>query len=328
MGGGGGGGGGRDYPSPALDMDMDMDNINPILDLWDGGIFPPSPLPQYSTAAISLMRFREAMDQRIAGVDAHFSDPFRVLQSCRDEGEAAQGPGAEVENPNPAALLLKCSQEFIDIIQTLTPPTPPTSPTPTRPTFSSKDDYTYPPHNQQLVSPHFAPAAMPMPTTGEGDALSTEIVLLALSGYLALMRLYDSLFHCVYQCLCQMPPDALKSLKVKSVLRIGGIATLQDMPLKTYATGILDAIQGQVRTLERCMGIPAAYCLSGEVAASHTTHTPAAPGMFSRADRARLFCAVMAQEDVKSRQGSKSYVESIRASIQDSVVCLDWMTRT
>lgn len=92
------------------------------------------------------------------------------------------------------------------------------------------------------------------------------------------------------------------------------------MPLKAYAIGILDAIHGQVQTLERWMGIPAEYCLSGEAAASPTA---AAPGIFSRADRARLFWAVMAQEDVKPRRGSKSYVTSIRASIKESLAFLD-----
>lgn len=157
------------------------------------------------------------------------------------------------------------------------------------------------------------------PTAG----LCTELLLLVLSSYLALMRLYDTLFHCIYQCLCLMPPDSLKSVKVKAVLRIGGISALQDMPLQTYATGILDAVRGQVRALERCMGIPAVYCLSNDAGVTHET---AAPGMFSRADRVQLFCAIMAQEDVKARRDGKSYVESIRANIQESVVLLGWMT--
>ncbi|KAK2811883.1 hypothetical protein FQN50_001921 [Emmonsiellopsis sp. PD_5] len=152
------------------------------------------------------------------------------------------------------------------------------------------------------------------------DALSTEIVLLALSSYLALMRLFDSLFHRIYKYLCKVPPESYESIKVKSVLRIGGISSLQDMPLRAYAIGILDAIQSQVQIIERRMGLPAEYCLSGEAAASPTP--AAAPGIFSRADRARLFRAAVAQEDVKSQRGSKSYVESIRASIKDSMAFL------
>lgn len=222
------------------------------------------------------MRFREEMEQRNAVVDAYFSDPLKVVQGCKEEG--AGGEGAE----NPAALLLTCSKEFIDIIQSLTPVA--------------------------------APGQMHMQSE---DALSTEIVLLALSSYLALIRLFDSLFYTIYKLICEMPPDSFKSVKVKAVLRISGISSLQDMPLKTYATGILDAIQGQMRTLERCMGIPTECCLSGEATA------PPTQGIFSRADRAQLFWAVMSQEDVKSRRGGKSYAESIRASIQGSMRFLE-----
>ncbi|KAJ5656197.1 hypothetical protein N7507_008147 [Penicillium longicatenatum] len=247
-------------------LDMGQDSSSSVLDMDLGPLLDPP--------ASSLMRFREDMDQRIAAVDAYYSDPVKVVQGCKEEGAGAE------QAENPAALLLTCSTKFIDIIQSLTP------------------------------------AAGQTHTQSE-DALSTEVVLLALSSYLALMRLFDSLFHTIYEFICDLPPASFKSVKVKSVLRIGGISTLQDMPLKTYATGILDAIQGQVRTLERCMGIPTEHCLSGEAAASAT------PGIFSRSDRTRLFWAVIEQEDVKSRRGGKSYVESIRASIKDSMRFLD-----
>lgn len=258
---------GRDS-STALDMDID-----PLLDPWEG-VLPPSP-PQCFRPASSLIRFREEIDQRIAVLDAYFSDPLKVAQGCKEEG-------ADREAENPAALLLTCCKEFIDIIQSLTPAS----------RMHMQSEY----------------------------ALSTEIVLLALSSYLALMRLLDSLFYTIYKSIYQMPPESFKFVKIKSVLRIGGISSLQDIPLKTYATGILDTIQGQVRTLERLMGIPTEYCLSGEVA---TLPSAAAPGIFAHEDRARLFWAVMAQEDVKPRRGSKSYVDSIRASIQDSMRFLD-----
>ncbi|KAK4984603.1 hypothetical protein LTR66_008438, partial [Elasticomyces elasticus] len=255
--------------STTLDMDID-----PLLDHREA-VLPPIPLPQCFSGASSLVCFRGEIDQRIATVDAYYSDPSKVLQRCKYGG-------ADQDVENPAALLLTCSKEFIDIIQSLTP-------------------------------------AAQLHTQTE-DAPSTEIVLLALSSYLALIRLFDSLFHRIYKYLCQVPPESYKSVKVKSVLRIGGVSSLQDMPLKAYAIGILDAIQCQVQTLERCMGIPVEYCLSGEAAASPTA---AAPGIFSSADRARLFWAVMAQEDVKARRGSKSYVESIRASVKESMAFLD-----
>ncbi|KAK4244134.1 hypothetical protein C7999DRAFT_44174 [Corynascus novoguineensis] len=255
---------GRDS-STALHRDGD-----PLLDPWKG-VLPLTPLPQCPSPASSLMRFREKIEQRITTIDTYYSDPLEVVQGCKEEG-AGRGP------ENPAAVLLTCSKEFIDIIQSLTP-------------------------TGRMHKPR-------------EDAISTEVVLLALSSYLSLMRLFDAMFHTIHRFISQMGPDSFKSVKVKSVLRIGGISSLQDVPLKTYATGVLDAIQSQVRTLERYMGIPTEYCLSSEEAASFPAVTP---GILSRADREQLFKVVLAQEDVNSRQGSKSYVESIRASIQESM---------
>ena len=256
--------------STALDT-----NIDPLLDHGET-VLPTTPLPQYFSVTSSLVRFREGIDQHIETVDAYYSTPSEVLQRCKDGG--ADSPDID----NPASLLLSCTKEFINIIQSLTPA-----------------------------------ASLHMHTEG---ALSTEILLLALSSYLVLMRLLDSLFHRIYRYLCQVSPESYKCIKVKSVLRIGGVSSLHDMSLKAYAIGIIDAIQDQVLTLELCMGIPAEYCLSREAAASPTA---TAPGIFSRAHRAQLFWAVMAQEDVKPRQGTKSYVESIRASIKESMAFLD-----
>ncbi|KAK5691907.1 hypothetical protein LTR97_011078 [Elasticomyces elasticus] len=238
------------YTGTAVGVD-----ISPLLDHGQTLLAP------CFNATSSLLKFREEIDKHIATIDAYYSDPPKVLQQCKDNDR-----DQDVENP--AALLLTCSKDFIDIVRSLT---------------------------QWQTE----------------DALSTEIVLLVLSSYLALLRLFESLFHRMYTFICQMPPASYKSMKVKSVLRIGAISSLQDMPLKAYATGILDTIKGQVQTLEQCMGVPAECCLSGVAAASSTV------------DRALLFWTVMAQEDVESQRGSKSYVESIRASIKDSMAFFD-----
>lgn len=184
--------------------------------------------------------------------------------------------GSQVDNPGTSLLI--CSKDFISIIQRLTPTA----------------------HS----------------STQTNDELSTEFALLVLSSYLALMRLFDCLFHRIHKYLCKVPPESYRSLKVKSVLRIGGVSALQDMPLKAYAMGIIDAIQCQVQTIEQYMGIPREYCLSDKPIVSDTADTL---GIFSRPDRTRLFWTVMAQEDLKSQRGSRSYVDSIRANIKDSM---------
>ncbi|KAI0452054.1 hypothetical protein F5B21DRAFT_484958 [Xylaria acuta] len=262
-----------------LDVDSFLDSSEYLSD--------PSPLPCLS-AASSLMRFQEKMEQRVSAMGAFFSDPRSVVGGCKEDD--SMGMATE----NPVALVLVCTKEFIDIIQNLTTATRPAAP----------DSFT---HNQ-LVPPNTAPWIT------QTESLSTETTLLVLSSYLGLMRLYDSLFDGVRRCFCQQPLEAIKSIKVKAVFRIGGISSLQDMPVKAYAMGIVDVIQCQIQTLERCIGVPAAYCLSGEVSTSQSTR-----GIFANGDRARLFHTVMAQEDVKSQRGNKSYVESIRENIKNSV---------
>ena len=264
---------GRDFGTT-----LDLVDLDPLLAYhpWTG-VVPPPPVPQCTSPASALVRFREDIDQRILAIDTYYSNPVQVVQGCK-EGGAGQDP-----RENAAAVLLTCTQDLINIIQSLTPACQ---------------------THKQIE-----------------DTFSTEIVLLALSAYLSLMRLFDTLFHTVHQFISQLPPESFKPLTVKSVLRIGGVSAFQDLPLKTYATGIVDAIRGQVRVLERCMGIPAEYCLSEEAATSPPP--PAALGMLSRADRARLFRAVVEQEDVKARRGGRSYVESIRVSIRESMRFLD-----
>jgi hypothetical protein len=131
------------------------------------------------------------------------------------------------------------------------------------------------------------------------------------------MRLCDSLFHGVCHAFSQMEPESFKSVKVKAVFRIAGITSLQDITAKSYAMGIIDVIQGQIQHVERCLGLPAAHCLSGEEDVS-SSHVPTLD-MFASHDRGRLLRAVMEQEDVKAHRGNKSCVQSIRENLKETV---------
>jgi hypothetical protein len=156
--------------STVLDMD-----VGPLMNHREDVLSPP-PLPQGSSVASSLASFRGGMERYVTTTDAYYADPSQVLQRCKDDG-------ASEDAENTAALLLKSTKEFVDIIENLTPA-------------------------GQL---HWKTQ----------EVLSTEVVLLAWSSYLAFMRLFDSLFDRMYQYLHQTTPESYRSLKVKSVLRIG-----------------------------------------------------------------------------------------------------------
>ncbi|KAI0105549.1 hypothetical protein GGR51DRAFT_192817 [Nemania sp. FL0031] len=274
-----------------LDMMLTGQSSNNMLDVdpfFDPFEWPSDAGPlKCPSAARSLMRFQEKMEQRVSAMGAYFLEPRNVVEGCKADGLMNMG------TENPVATILLCTKEFIDIVQNLTATQPTTS-----------DSLA----QNQLPPPSNAPRAT------RTESLSTEIALLVLSSYLMLMRLYDSLFHGVYHSLCEQPSETIKSLKAKAVFRIGGISSLQDLPIKAYAMGIVDVIQSQIQTLERCLGIPAEYCLSGEMGTSQATR-----GLFANGDRAHLFYTVMSQADVRSQRDNKSYVESIRENIQQSV---------
>lgn len=233
-------------------------------------------------ATTLLMEFGGEMERRRSAMVAFLSHPRNLVEDCAEDSMG-------MATDNPVAVILACTKRFTEIIQNITASTRPA------PSLSPS----------QVISPTASSVAQP-------DSLNTETTLLILSSFLQLIKLYHSLFHVVFQNLSQISAQTLKSLKVKAVLRIGGLSSLQDLPAKAYAVAIVELIRSHVQTLERSMALPAAYCLSSEAAASPT-------GIFAHPDRARLLHLVMAQEDVRSPRGDKSYVESIRDNIKNSL---------
>lgn len=250
---------------------------------------------QSPSAASSLMRFGERMERRMSAMSAFVTDSRHIVEDCG-------GNSMDMGSESPVAVAIMCTKEFTDIIQNLKASA--------RSSPSPSSGYSNQPISLTPTSSSLA----------QSESLSTETTLLILSSYLQLMRLYDSLFHDAHQSLSKIPAETIKTLKVKAVLRIGGVSSPQDMPGKLYAKGVIEVIQSHIQTLERCMGLPAAYCLSGD-------GVPMTPkgGIFADVDRARLLHAVMAQEDVGSLRGKRSYVESIRENIKNSVALFgDW----
>lgn len=232
-----------------------------------------------------LMQVKDKMEKGIEAMGTFFSDPRRMGEDCKEEVAVSMGP------TNPVAVFLECINEFLGTIQSLSVIT----------THVST-------HNH-----HWVVKADAAPFGTQPSSPSSETTLLLLSCYLALMRLCDCLFHGVCHAFSKMESESFKSVKVKAVFRIGGFTSLQDITAKSYAMGIIDVIQGQIQHVERCLGLPAAYSLSGEDLSSSEVPTL---DMFASQDRAQLLRAVMEQEDVKTHRGNKSCVQSIRENIK------------
>ena len=220
------------------------------------------------------LQFQEKIEQQNLAIAELFSNPRNVFQDCKADASS------HMEDTNPIASIVNSTQEFIGIVQTLTA--------------------------QSSVS-----CNRPV-SSNAGDYLSSEAILLIIASYLSLMKLYESLFHGVYHCFCKVPPEAIKAIKVKGVLRIGGISSLQDVSVHSYATGIIDVLKTQIQALESCIGVPERYRLSND-AGSKSSSTAA---LFAQPDRQRLLSVIMEQEDVQLYRNNKSCVESIRQNME------------
>ncbi|KAK8079266.1 hypothetical protein PG994_003073 [Apiospora phragmitis] len=284
----------------SLDMTYAGQNFNNMLDVstFDtffntSGCLSSTTSDQPPREASLQAGFGERMKQRKSAMGAFLSDPRNTVENC-----AEIGGDTSMVIDNPVAIALTCTKQLIGLIRNVTTATRQHAPS----DLSTHDDLLVPADVSSL--------------TAQTESLSTETTLLIISGYLSLMRFYDSLFHDASRTLSHMPPETFKSIKFKSVFRIAGISSLQDISGKAYAMLVIEVIQTQIQTLERCMGLPPAYCISGEAAGSLSSK-----GIFADQDRARLLHSAMAQKDIKSHRGSKSLTELIRENMTSTMAC-------
>ncbi|KAK8127216.1 hypothetical protein PG984_008324 [Apiospora sp. TS-2023a] len=288
----------------SLDMMYLTEGSNDVLDLdpflASFACFPDAPPLPAPSAASSLRNLGGKLERQALAAKALFSDPRNIVEKCPEDG-SFEGMASE----NPVAVALACTNELIEIVRSLTVGNGSDHP----PSADAANG-----HGQRLL-----PCAATSST--KTSTISTETTLLVLSNYVALMGLYDSTFRHAYQSLSQTPPDTVRSLKAKAVLRIGGTSSLQDIPAKVYAMGIIEVIRNHIQRLENCLGLPAPYRLSGEVTFSSPQLT--AKGMFAEGERARLLRTVMAQEDLQLDGGTRPFVEGIQENLTKTIALFD-----
>ncbi|KAK8050918.1 hypothetical protein PG993_002303 [Apiospora rasikravindrae] len=272
--------GSRDMMYLANSFDQ-MQHVDPFLNPFPC-LSNTIPVPRPSVAS-SLRDFGDKLEQRASAANTFLSDPRNMVEKCPEVG-AFEGMATE----NPVAVLLTSTNELVRIIQSLT---------------TRNDSHAALGDSQILLPGSSSQTASP---------ISTETTLLILSNYLTLMRLYNSTFHHAHQSLSQLPPDSIHSLKAKAVFRIGGIASLQDLPAKLYAKSIFNVIQSHIKNLEDCLGLPPAYCLSGEATSSQQS----LKGLFADRDRRRLLQNVMTQDDLQLKKEHNSFVDLVRESMK------------
>ncbi|KAI1374324.1 hypothetical protein F4677DRAFT_176479 [Hypoxylon crocopeplum] len=249
-------------------------------DLWFGSSNVQQPRP--TDPLISLSRLCERVTINRSKMDAFHWDSPVLSRECAES--------AGMPESNPAAQALLCTEEFVRILQSM----PRNSPSSELiPTVSCT----------QLEDLHAQPQSPSVPT-----------ILLILTCYLQLLQLYDSLFSQVRRVLEDISYDALTSMKVKSVVRIGGFPLMQDMQGSLYAQTVVHMIQSHIQMMEHQMGLTPNFCVSDQRAPSN--------GIFSGLDLAPLLGRVMQQPEISSPSSGISHVESLRDNIKHVLTIL------
>ncbi|KAK8092516.1 hypothetical protein PG999_014715 [Apiospora kogelbergensis] len=201
-----------------------------------------SPSVSRPSAASLLRGFGETLERRTSTTKTFLSSPRNTIEKCPESSDSV-----ETDSDNPVAAMLTCTKELTEIVQALTAES-------RFDASSASPDW----RDHRLL-----PGATASPTR-TASPITTETILLVLSSYLGLMELHELIFRSACELLNRTSPDAIRSLKVKAVLRIGGLPSLQDIPGSAYAQGLLEVFKDHTQTLERCLGLPPMYCLSCE----------------------------------------------------------------
>jgi hypothetical protein len=140
---------------------------------------------------------------------------------------------------NPIAQALLCSEELIRIIKSLLSPPP--------------SDELSTPAVSHIQSVEFGDRR-------ESPGMPT--ILLLLSIYSQLRRLYDLLFSHIYRTLCIISKEIIQSTRLKLVTSFGGLPPIHDMQADTYTRIVILVMRDHLQNMDHHMGRLARYCLS------------------------------------------------------------------
>jgi hypothetical protein len=199
--------------------------------------FPPQVLSQdipkqsalFNTASADLMvalaRINETITNQLLAAET-FPRPRPQQQSC----EAETPPG---KSANHVADALRVTSEFVDLVRKQT---------------------------QSRIDSEIS-VTTPAPVSAALPNLSTPTALLLISAYLQLLHLFETVFHRVEEFFRHLSPQdwATRPACAQGRVTVTGIAEVDG---RLQVRVVLQAIEHQLDTLGRLLGLPGEFCLS------------------------------------------------------------------
>ncbi|EFY94440.1 Zn(2)-Cys(6) zinc finger domain protein [Metarhizium robertsii] len=276
----------------AIELGMDVDSEGAYDDAADGRDRDAALLsesPESGDVLINLARLMEMITIQIYRVRCHPKSPAGEYP-CIDKIHETQ--------ENPAAQVLQSTSEFTGILERFCTSSSSYMPTPSL--FSSESGSLGAEAADSL--PNGPPLRQDDSCSANTGPVGTPAVLLILSCYLQLLRLYDAITNRMLQSLQQLQ-DVVGFFQTAIELRISGLPSIKG---HLYIKVLVQIMEHQINAMEKLLGLPAEYRLFGRTAST---------GILSTVELSRLFKVVMAQGGGGPAKSGSSLVDSIRENL-------------
>ncbi|KAK7890668.1 hypothetical protein LTR67_007877 [Exophiala xenobiotica] len=233
----------------------------------------------------ALSRLNEDIARQISRIDSYIWGPVNAPQHCLDQLH-------ETER-TPVAEMLETTSRFVTILENLTSLSLPPNETVDKSVahLSSASDSEIP-----------LPPAHP-PFT-DLRPLSTPVVLMLLSSYLLLLELYDAIFSRVRDTLSGLKDTRVFFQEIPGI-QVAGLSSIKG---HLYAKIIIQIIEHHFDRLERLLGLPIEFGLSGQ--------TPRSKGLLGTANLSHLLHVAMTQTTGSPRTSGRSTLKSFRDNLK------------
>lgn len=161
----------------------------------------------------------------------------------------------------------------------------------------------------QALSEHHAAQAPTDRQHAPPNPITTPTALLVLTSYMQLIQLYDIIFQSLARVFRETP-DAIGTCpsRAGSQFLVAGVSNIDG---RLFVKLLLQVIEHHIDTVERLLGLPAEFSVSGR--------KPRAGGLLSDDEGLmRLVEVVMARDDADGSGSGRDVVASLRGGIQDA----------
>ena len=264
-------------------------------------------------AIIALSRLNESITRHLSNLDLFQwqAPPMVGICAARINGTAG----------NPVAQVLQSTADFSAILKRLLSPAP-VSPSPMVEVSALDSAFFSSAHTSHSESSSAISSLPPRPRNeAVGDSMPMQLgmptLLLVLSNYLQLLRLYNNIFCYARRSLAEMTDETFASFEIQtrgisqqSPLRVGSLDVSQG---QLYVKVLVQVMEHQLENVQRLMGLPPEYRLSQRVGRRTSG------GIFSRVESSScsdLLRAAMSSDTEPREDVGQALVSSLRENME------------